>query len=351
MILWLLACAARPVGGASLVVPEHVVIINLKEPGGAELILEIDRGVVVGRPAAAPEGVRVVDGGGAYAVPGVIDSHVHLALIDDGPARHGAAGIVAAVDLASPLTELAADHAPLQWIGAGPFVTAPGGYPTTTWGGPSYGVTCDDDASCREAVAGLAGDGARLIKISLGAGPDLSEAALSALTDEAHARGLKVAAHALTDDAAARARAAGADLLAHTPMEPLSDATVEAWRGGAVLSTLHAFGGSSDMRDNVARLRASGASVLYGTDLGNLQEPGVDGEEIDLLVASGLDGAAIVAAMTEVPARYWGFEGVGDLAVGSVATFLLVPEDPHRAPEALAQASQVWVAGAPVEGS
>ena len=105
------------------------------------------------------------------------------------------------------------------------------------------------------------------------------------------------------------------------------------------------------MRDNVARLRASGASVLYGTDLGNLQEPGVDGEEIDLLVASGLDGAAIVAAMTEVPARYWGFEGVGDLAVGSVATFLLVPEDPHRAPEALAQASQVWVAGAPVEGS
>lgn len=332
-------------------VPDHVALINVKEPGGAEVILEIERGVIVGRPAVAPEGVSVVDGGGAFVVPGVIDSHVHLALVDDGAARHGAAGIVAAVDLASPLGELAVDHAPLLWIGAGPFVTAPGGYPTTTWGGPSYGVTCEDDASCRGAVAGLADAGARLIKISLDAGPDLPDGALSALTEEAHARGLKVAAHAHTDDGAARARAAGADLLAHTPMEPLSDETVEAWRGGAVLSTLHAFGGNSDMRDNLSRLRASGVSVLYGTDLGNLQDPGVDGEEVRLLVDSGLDGAAVLASMTEIPARYWGFEGVGDLAVGSLATFLLLPDDPLLVPDALARATQVWVAGAPVDGS
>ncbi len=49
-------------------------------------------------------------------------------------------------------------------------------------------------------------------------------------------------------------------------------------------------------------------TVLYGTDFGNTQMAGISGEEIDLLVAAGLDGQAIVTAMTSAPAHYWGPE-------------------------------------------
>jgi hypothetical protein len=46
--------------------------------------------------------------------------------------------------------------------------------------------------------------------------------------------------------------------------------------------------------------------VLYGTDLGNRRVIGVDPEEVALLRAAGLDDAAIAAAMTTAPARFWG---------------------------------------------
>ena len=60
----------------------------------------------------------------------------------------------------------------------------------------------------------------------------------------ARAHGLRIATHALDDAAAAEAAEAGADILAHTPVAPLAPATVRAWSGRAVITTLAAFGAS-----------------------------------------------------------------------------------------------------------
>jgi hypothetical protein len=100
--------------------------------------------------------------------------------------------------------------------------------------------------------------------------------------------------HALADEEVRMAAAVGVDVLAHTPVEALGDA--DAWRGRAVISTLAAFGGSRATIDNLRRLRAAGAVVLYGTDLGNTRDAGVSRGEIDLLLEAGLDGQAIVEA-------------------------------------------------------
>ena len=46
---------------------------------GVDIVCRDGRIETVGRDAAAPEGARVVDAGGMYVLPGLIDCHVHLA--------------------------------------------------------------------------------------------------------------------------------------------------------------------------------------------------------------------------------------------------------------------------------
>jgi hypothetical protein len=165
------------------------------------------------------------------------------------------------------------------------------------WDPGGFGHGCGDGACARAAIDAAVARGARAVKVVVGA-DGLSTEVLAAAVAHAHDRGLPVVAHALTDAEAAAAAAAGCDALAHTPVEPLTEATVAAWRGRAVISTLAAFGGGAAAIDNLRRLRAAGAVVLYGTDLGNRRVAGIDPVELDLLAAAGLDGAAVVEAMT-----------------------------------------------------
>jgi hypothetical protein len=253
--------------------------------------------------------------------PPIVDSHVHLAYfpVANELAAHG---VLAVVDLAAPERTLGGTH-PVSVIAAGPMLTHPGGYPLDAWGEDGYGVGCVDDVCVRNTIDRLASEGAGVIKLALdddGLDPALIPAAVAA----AHAHHLRVAVHALTSASAARAAAAGVDILAHTPVEPLGDETVAAWRGRAVISTLAAFGGSATAVDNLRRLRAAGVTVLYGTDLGNLRATGASPDEIDLLREAGLDDAAITDAMTTAPIAYWG------LHFDPGTTYLELAGDPRR---------------------
>ena len=233
---------------------------------------------------------------------GIVDSHVHLAFHPVG-AELAAHGVAAVVDLAAPEEALGA-AAPVTVISSGPMITSPGGYPLDSWGAGGYGIACADAGCVAQAIDRLVGKGARVIKLPLDPG-GLAPALVAGAVAHAHARNVPVAVHALTNDAASRAAAAGADVLAHTPVEPLSEATVEAWRGRAVISTLAAFGGSPAAVENLRRLRAANVTVLYGPDLGNLRIDGVSTEEVSLLREAGLDDAAIDAAMTTAPHAFW----------------------------------------------
>jgi len=235
---------------------------------------------------------------------GLIDSHVHLSYYAVGE-QLAAHGFVAAVDLGAPCI---VHDAPLTLIQSGPMITSPGGYPLDSWGageeGVGYGIGCADAECVERAIDRLAAEGARVVKLPLdpgGLAPELVAPAVA----RAHAKGCKVVVHALTNDAAMRAAAAGGDVLAHTPVEPLAPATVEAWRGRAVISTLAAFGGSPAAIANLRELREADVTILYGTDLGNLRVDGVSQEEVSLLRQAGLDDEAVTASMTSAPSRYW----------------------------------------------
>ena len=294
-----------------------------------------------------PTGAELRDLTGRWLAPAFIDSHVHLAILPEVMTGELAdRGVAAAVDLAAPLPYL--DHHPStpRLIPAGPQSTAPAGYPVNTWGADGYGLECGSAAEARASVNRLADHGAGLIKLPLTEAPTLPDATIAAVITQAHARKLRVAVHALSDPDAARAAAAGADLLAHTPVQPLADSTIAAWSARTVITTLGAFGGTAVTVGNLRRLRAAGATILYGTDLGNTQTAGIDPSELELLQQAGLDGAAILAAGTRSPAAYWGLDDLGTLAPGKAASLLVLEADPVLDPLTLARPVQVYLDGA-----
>jgi len=235
--------------------------------------------------------------------PPIVDSHVHLAL-DPVADQLQAHGVLVAVDLAAPERAMA-DPVPIEILRSGPMLTRPNGYPLDEWGKDGYGIGCDDEACVRAAVDRLVGEGARVIKIA-GDDDGLAVALMPTAVQAAHAHHLKIAIHALSNASALAGAKAGCDILAHTPLETLSDETIAAWTGRAVISTLAAFGGTPIAVENLKRLRGSGAMVLYGTDLGNLKDTGPSHEEVELLEHAGLSDADIVAAMTTAPIAFWG---------------------------------------------
>jgi len=307
-----------------------------------DVLVEAGRITAIGHLEVGEASVENLQG--RWLAPAFIDSHVHLSYLPrteqmlDG-------GIAAAVDLAAPIQSLDDDTAPLTLLSSGPMVTAQQGYPTQSWGAFGYGLECSDSNSVRDAVSALIERGARVIKMPITGSRSLSEDSLRAGIEVAHQAGLKVASHALSDEAAAQAAQVGIDVLAHTPTEALSDATLQLWSNRAVISTLRAFGGSDAAIGNLRALREAGATVLYGTDFGNLQTTGIVGAEIELLTESGMSGAQILASGTNVAAQWWGIDGLGSIEVGSRASLLVLAADPALDPGVLADPEAVWIDG------
>ena len=293
---------------------------------------------------------------GRFVVPAFIDSHVHLAIGYTGVAL-ARGGIAAAVDLSSPVSSLAVNRKPLNVLQSGPMITAVHGYPTQSWGSNGYGLEIEGVQAARAAVEQLMASGADVIKVPVGDTTGggvismqenkstLSDAELKAVVDQAHSHGLRVAAHAITNAAAMRAATAGADVLAHTPTEPLTAGTLAAWSERAVISTLTAFNGIPVAVENLRLLHDAGATILYGTDLGYTAVAGINGEELELLRKVGLDVDAIIAAATVAPAEYWGFERIGRIVPGAAASFLVLDSDPRLDLSSLTRPVTVYIDG------
>ncbi|MGB1274302.1 MAG: amidohydrolase family protein [Nannocystaceae bacterium] len=316
-------------------------------PELGQVDIAVDKGVItqVGPDLPTPSGTIVVDVSGHYLVPSFIDSHVHLAYLPSS-ATLGRRGIAAAIDLAAPAEFLTTPVSPIAVLRSGPMVTAVGGYPTQGWGADGYGVECADAPAVEAAIDELVNQGANLIKVPVTSSPVLDNTALAQAATTAHGHGLKVATHALSDNQALAAGQANFDVLAHTPTEALSEQTIELWGERAVVTTLAAFGGSAT-RANLRALADAGALILYGTDLGNTRDAGIQVDEVQYMLDAGFTATEILAAGTSTPAAYWGFDNLGALAVGKDASFLVVAEDPLANPLTLAQPVEVYLHGSP----
>ena len=252
-------------------------------------------------------------------LPGFLDAHVHLALID--PAGLAAGGIGRVLDLggwtpgaAEPGDQSSGDRPEARF--AGQFLGAPGGYPSRqAWAPAGSACPVGAPADAAAAVHRQVSAGASVIKVTLNsaAGPVLADDTLAAIVTAAHARMLPVAAHTEGPGQAAAAFDARVDLLAHTPFsERLPDALLDRMAGRMTwISTLDIHGWGTPTAafhlasDNLTRFHAAGGTVLYGTDLGNGPLPvGLNRREITALLACGLSPDEVLAALTaDFPGR------------------------------------------------
>ncbi|MFL5453496.1 MAG: amidohydrolase family protein [Myxococcales bacterium] len=322
---------------------------NARLADGSRVAVAIDGEAIADIAERTPAGAPSFDAEGKLLVPAFTDAHVHLGIAADlrleaeTLLRGGVAGVLD-LGISERLVPSLRELTPLHVTYAGPLLTARKGYPTQSWGADGYGLEIETADEARRAVAHLAALGSRAVKLAFdGRFPVLDRAAARAAAEEAHRRGLLVFAHALDPSLVAEAVAAGTDVLAHAPTGRLPDHLVR--EIGAkrlrVVSTLHAYGGEGI--ENLRRLRAAGAVVAYGTDLGNEgTSPGIDAEELSLLEAAGLTFQAVLEAVRE-SARLACASGT--ISRGARADLLLVPEESLAQPVLLARPARIWIAG------
>lgn len=352
--------------------------------------------IVDGRVAeSAADGARMLDAGGAWLIPGLIDAHFHAyATSMDGFENERGPLSYAAVNGARRLTRAlqrgfttvrdvaGGDIGLAQAIDAelfpspryhftGPALSQTGGH-----GDPrsahvdvcfSHGHMCevvDGVDNLRVAVRERLRTGAHAIKVMASGGvfsltdpiriPQYSPEELRAVVDEATRRGSYVAAHAYSVEAVQHAIAAGIRSIEHGNLIDRETADLMAEAGAFLVPTLAAYDAMdrrgaeiglneislaknsevlSKGQDAVRLAHAAGVRVGFGTDLmGDLEDDQLAGIRLQV-EASGAE--ATLRSMTAVNAELIGDTALGHLEAGAYGDAVLLASDPLADPSAL----------------
>ena len=364
----------------------------------AIVVLDGDRIASVGGPI--PDGATVVDLPGATLLPGLVDTHMHLAFDASADpvarlaerdaaetftamgaaARRAARGGVTTVRDLGDVGYLSlgvrdaarSDHTLPQIVAAGVPITTPGGH-CHFLGESAAGVD-----GVRAAVRARHHRGVDVIKVMASGGnmtpgsrPELAQYTLEelrAIVEEAHGLGLPVTAHAHGTQAIVDAVAAGVDSLEHVSfmtadsVDDIPDGLLEeiVARGVALSLTLgmRLVEGASmppgmlirrpRLMANGARMCASGARIVVGTDAGiaPLKPHDVLRTSLVQLAQIGMKPAEALHAITGRAAEVIGLgDRKGRLAPGYDADVLVVDGDPLTDPEAIHRIRAVYVRG------
>ena len=344
----------------------------------------------------------ITDGEGRTLLPGLIDSHVHIAHdVQSALEQAIVIGVTTVLDLGSGgervqrLKRVAAEDAPglADVRTAGIVATAPGGHPTQMDGPPIPTLASADEAGA--FVDARIAEGADYIKIVYDdlSGirepvPMLNRRTLDALIAAAHRRGKLAVVHVLSEQQAREAIDAGADVLAHMFMGPTTSPTFGSFASGrrvAVVPTLSVICGDSQahslLTDSnmspfirpvwrrmlempregrrscggaeaaIKQLVSAKAAILAGSDApspGTTYGVSLHGE-LSLLVRSGLSPVQALMAATSIPARIFRLADRGAIRAGMRADLVLVAGDPTQDIVAARRIVRVWKRGVPVE--
>jgi imidazolonepropionase-like amidohydrolase len=324
-------------------------------------------------------GDTVVDVGGGFVVPGLIDAHVHLdlaaqpsyarwsdpraAFIRSLTCLHNgllalSRGITSVRDLGS-VDSVVLDYARHVEEGSltGPRVRA-AGRPITITGGhcAEYGRTASGALDVREAVREQVELGAHVIKIMASGGistpgdpsiPQFTLDEMQAAVDEAHRFGRQVAAHAHAARAIMLALEAGVDSIEHAAfadqgalesllrhdrtLVPTVSALNEITEGAGIpaQTVVKSLAARETYRRNTAAAIAAGVKIASGTDAGTAFNP-IGGlvDELEMYCKRGMTAQEALRSATVHAGPLIGPE-VGCIEPGWRADLLLLPEDPR----------------------
>jgi imidazolonepropionase-like amidohydrolase len=374
----------------------------------AHVLIMAGRVVHVGRGEPPECDVPVYDLTGFTVMPGLIDGHVHLlscAATNRSATRafdaftfveektlHAAANAAAALaagvttvrDMAGSRPEVAVKRASADGVIEAARVLSAGFVGMTGGHGDMFlppalerrlWETADGPIACRALVRRYARDGHDLIKICTSGGVlssgdrlewrNYADDEIVTVTEEAHALGMRVAAHAHTKSGVLRAVLGGVDTIEHGSM--IDDECVQLMldRDVALCPTLtlqhYMTSGEADPpltaeAQEKARIvhlsqagglrlaHQAGVRIFTGTDSCNTMPFGRHARELSLLVelAEMTSMQALVAA-TSAAARALAIDAdTGELVPGKLADLLVVDGDPLRDVRILGQPSSLY---------
>jgi imidazolonepropionase-like amidohydrolase len=364
------------------------------------IVVTNDRIVAVGPAAAIPAGAETIDLGDATLLPGLMDAHTHIAdpferdyrtqelsLLKkpvsertlgalENMRRTIMAGVTTIRDLGSEdFIDIGLRNAAAEGKIVGPRIIASvhalgstGGH-CDPYAGFAAGIfgrepdfrdgVIDNPDQARLAVRYNIKNGADVIKVCATGGvlsltddvdtPQLTQAELDALVDEAHALRRKTAAHAHGAAGAKRAIRAGIDSIEHGSF--LDDEALDLMkqRGTYYVPTLMAAQGLKErledgylppavankarlamaaLNDTVRKAIAKGVKIAVGTD-SSVYPHGRNTEELGLLVNLGMKPLDALKAATSLDAQLLGVaDRTGTLEPGKWADIVACPGNP-----------------------
>jgi imidazolonepropionase-like amidohydrolase len=389
------ACAASQAHAADVEVVRAARLLDVasgRYVDNPQVVVTDGRITAVGKASdAIPDGAKVVDLPGATLLPGLIDMHVHL----DSVAEIGGYNSLqysdafwSVVQTYNAKVTLEAGFTTVRNVGSAEFddvglreaidggyvpgprivtatyaIGATGGHCDSTYFPPSmdqkspYNVDSPDEG--RKVVRTLKKYGAQVIKICATGGvfshgdepgqQQLTLAEMTAIVDEAHMAGLKVAAHAHGAAGIKDAIRAGVDTIEHASL--VDDEGIKlALQKGAYFSMdiyntdyTQAEGKKNGVlednlrkdrdigeiqRENFRKALKAGVKMIFGTDAG-VYPHGTNARQFAVMVRYGATPLQAIQAATLTAAQALGREkDVGQVAVGRYGDLIAVAGDP-----------------------
>ena len=421
----LLAQPAPPPGGAVVLTGGRIIDGTGGPPLARAALLIADGRIRAVGPAAdvpLPDDATRVDVTGKTIIPGLISAHAHLNDGDEAlPLRErlpaqlrvyagfGVTTVHTLGDGRSAAHRADAPRQPYPWRMAeesvrfrdeqarGNLLDRARLFPS----GPN--VVGASEAEARAGVDQVAELGVDIVKTRLDDRPDdMGPAVYRALIDQAHRRGLRVAAHAVTLDDAKGLADAGVDAIVHsvrdrdvdtaliaaltsrdvgyvptltrtlslflyeTPpaffddpfflrggeayraeMERIRDPELQARvRGSGQAAAARAV--LAQARRNLKLLADGGVTIVMGTDSGTQLgrwQGYFEHVELELMVEAGLTPMQALVAATGSAARVMGLAGLGTLVPGHHADFVVLDADPLADIRHTRRIDAVWIGG------